>query len=50
MTSFQCFLSVAVAKGCVLHRMNINNTFFHKDLEQEVYVTMSLGFTCEQIH
>ena len=44
MTSVRTFLAVVVAKGWDLHQMDPNNVFLDGDLNEEVYVTMTLGF------
>ena len=36
-------LSMAAVKGWCFHQMDINNAFFHEDLDEEVYT--SLPFT-----
>ena len=44
MPSVRCFLSIAAAKAWTLHQMDINNTFLHGDLDEEVYMTVPPGF------
>jgi len=44
MTNVRTFLVVAAAKGWELRQMDVNNTFLHGDLDEEVYITMPLGF------
>jgi len=49
MVSVQCFLFVAVSKGWELHQLNVNNALLHGDLDKEVYMTLSPGFTCSTL-
>ena len=43
-TSVKTYLIVAVAKGWDLHQMDVNNAFSHRDLGEEVYITMPPRF------
>ena len=47
MASVQCSLSVAVSKSWELHQLEINNALLHGDLDEEVYLTLPPGFTCD---
>ncbi|XP_075112206.1 uncharacterized protein LOC142182134 [Nicotiana tabacum] len=38
-------IAIAVAKGWVLHQMNVYNTFLQGDLEEEVYMDLPQGFS-----
>ena len=44
MTSVRCFLSVAATRGWELHQMDVHNAFLHGDLEEDIYMTLPLGF------
>jgi len=45
LSSMRPFLAIAVAKGWELHQMDVNNVFFHGDLEEEVYMKLPPGFS-----
>jgi len=50
MTTVRCFLAIAVSKGWDLYQLNVNNAFLYGDLNEEVYKTLSPGFTCSTPH
>ena len=50
MTSVQCFLFVATARGWELHQMDVHNAFLHGGPEEEVYITFPPGFKTSQLN
>jgi len=40
MMSVKTFLTAVVVKGWDLHQIDVNNAFLHRDLDEEVYMTM----------
>ncbi|RVW13324.1 Retrovirus-related Pol polyprotein from transposon RE1 [Vitis vinifera] len=41
--SVRCLLALAAARGWSLHQMDVNNTFLHGDLHEEIYMSPPLG-------
>ncbi|KAK0570501.1 hypothetical protein LWI29_002208 [Acer saccharum] len=41
--SIHCLLALAAARGWSLHQMDVNNTFLHSDLVEEIYMSPPPG-------
>jgi len=39
-----CLLSLAVTQGWEFHQMDVHNVFLHRDLDEEIYMKLPLGF------
>jgi hypothetical protein len=42
-TSVRCLLVLAAARGRSLHQLDVNNTFLHGDLHEEIYMSPPPG-------
>ncbi|XP_070011411.1 uncharacterized protein [Nicotiana sylvestris] len=45
MVTLRSVIAIATAKGWVLQKMNVYNAFLQGDLEEEVYIHLSRGFS-----
>lgn len=48
LTSIWLVLSVAVNFGWPIHQLNVHNAFSHENLEEQVFMSQSLGFVNPQ--
>jgi hypothetical protein len=49
MTTIKATIAIAAAKGWLLHQTDINNVFFHGNLQEEVYMEQPPGYV-DQTH
>lgn len=47
-TTIRIVLAFAASHNKHLHQLYINNTFFHRDLNEEVYIELPQGFSSPQ--
>jgi hypothetical protein len=44
MTTVKVIITMAIAKGWLLHQMDVNDVFLHGDLQEEVYMEQPPGY------
>jgi len=48
MVTICTLLTLVMAKGCVLHHMDVHNVFLHVDLDEEIYMKVPPSFCTTQ--
>ncbi|RDY05340.1 hypothetical protein CR513_10839, partial [Mucuna pruriens] len=46
MVNIQTLLVVVATRSLILHQMDVYNVFLHVDLDEEVFMQLTLGFSC----
>nr|GEX70956.1 ribonuclease H-like domain-containing protein [Tanacetum cinerariifolium] len=44
MVTVRCVISIAVMNGWCLYQLDVNNAFLYRDLEQDVYMELPVGY------